>query len=176
MLSHVIRAREGKLAEQQREVLSGRTISTGQQIFPLKLVLMSATLRVEDFMSGRKLFRNPPPVIEFPTRQFPREVEYLCRKLRRVSKEQFKKKHLDGGDIRSDVTEVSERSSTEEIDMKEINEAFEVHGNSADHQTDRFSYNDEDQFDIDDDELDDSYDSETENELEFIGVVTMATH
>ncbi|PQP96683.1 hypothetical protein Pyn_07087 [Prunus yedoensis var. nudiflora] len=86
--------------------------------------------------------------------------------------------HLASGGLHvwSDVTEVSERSSTEEIDMKEINEAFEVHGNSADHQTDRFSYNDEDQFDIDDDELDDSYDSETENELEFIGVVTMATH
>ncbi|ONI29335.1 hypothetical protein PRUPE_1G193500 [Prunus persica] len=208
MLSRVIRAREEKYAEQQREVLSGRTISTGQQIFPLKLVLMSATLRVEDFMSGRKLFRNPPPVVEVPTRQFPvtiyfssrtkeedyigqackkvlaihkrlprggilvfvtgqKEVEYLCRKLRRVSKEQYKK--TSEGDIRSDVTEVSERSSTEEIDMKEINEAFEVHGNSADHQTDRFSYNDEDQFDIDDDELDDSYDSETESELEIIG-------
>ncbi|PQQ18686.1 ATP-dependent RNA helicase DEAH13 [Prunus yedoensis var. nudiflora] len=208
MLSRVIRAREEKYAEQQREVLSGRTISTEQLIFPLKLVLMSATLRVEDFMSGRKLFRNPPPVIEVPTRQFPvtiyfssrtkeedyigqackkvlaihkrlprggilvfvtgqREVEYLCRKLRRVSKEQFKK--TSEGDIRSDVTEVSGRSSTEEIDMKEINEAFEVHGNSADHQTDRFSYNDEDQFDIDDDELDDSYDSETESELEIIG-------
>ncbi|CAB4294026.1 unnamed protein product [Prunus armeniaca] len=208
MLSRVIRAREEKYAEQQRGVLSGRTISTGQQIFPLKLVLMSATLRVEDFMSGRKLFCNPPPVIEVPTRQFPvtiyfssrtkeedyigqackkvlaihkrlprggilvfvtgqREVEYLCRKLRRVSKERFKK--TSEGDIRSDVTEVSERSSTEEIDMKEINEAFEVHGNSADHQTDRFSYNDEDQFDIDDDGLDDSYDSETESELEIIG-------
>ncbi|KAH0992288.1 hypothetical protein GBA52_003771 [Prunus armeniaca] len=208
MLSRVIRAREEKYAEQQREVLSGRTISTGQQIFPLKLVLMSATLRVEDFMSGRKLFCNPPPVIEVPTRQFPvtiyfssrtkeedyigqackkvlaihkrlprggilvfvtgqREVEYLCRKLRRVSKERFKK--TSEGDIRSDVTEVSERSSTEEIDMKEINEAFEVHGNSADHQTDRFGYNDEDQFDIDDDGLDDSYDSETESELEIIG-------
>ncbi|ONI29333.1 hypothetical protein PRUPE_1G193500 [Prunus persica] len=204
----LLRELQEKYAEQQREVLSGRTISTGQQIFPLKLVLMSATLRVEDFMSGRKLFRNPPPVVEVPTRQFPvtiyfssrtkeedyigqackkvlaihkrlprggilvfvtgqKEVEYLCRKLRRVSKEQYKK--TSEGDIRSDVTEVSERSSTEEIDMKEINEAFEVHGNSADHQTDRFSYNDEDQFDIDDDELDDSYDSETESELEIIG-------
>lgn len=32
---------------------------------------MSATLRVEDFVSGNKIFRNPPRVIEVPTRQYP---------------------------------------------------------------------------------------------------------
>ncbi|KAH0972027.1 hypothetical protein GBA52_024183 [Prunus armeniaca] len=48
-------------AEQQKAVLSGRTISPGQQVFPLKLVLMSATLRIEHFINNRKLFRDPPP-------------------------------------------------------------------------------------------------------------------
>ncbi|KAK3224945.1 hypothetical protein Dsin_004807 [Dipteronia sinensis] len=46
--------------------------------------------------------------------------------------------------------------------MKEINEAFEIRGNSTDQQTDRFSSYDEDQFDFDENESDASYDSETE--------------
>ena len=95
-------------------------------IFPLKIMLMSATSQV-DFNSGR-LFHSPPPVINVPTRQFlvtvhfskrteiadyigqaykkliaihkklslggilafvvgQREVEYLCRKLRKASRE-----------------------------------------------------------------------------------------
>ncbi|KAI5350255.1 hypothetical protein L3X38_003146 [Prunus dulcis] len=91
MLSRVIRAREEKFAEQQREVLSGRTIITGQQICLLKLVLMSATCEWRTSCLVESCFAIPR-------------------------------------DIRSDVTEVSERSSTEEIDMKEIHEAFEVHG------------------------------------------------
>lgn len=113
-------------------VLSGESISPDKMVFPLKLVLMSATLRVQDFTSGR-LFHSPPPVIEVPTRQFPvtvyfakkteitdyvgaaykkilaihkklpsggilvfvtgqREVEDLCRKLRKASKEFIMKK------------------------------------------------------------------------------------
>ncbi|CAL9028025.1 unnamed protein product [Prunus brigantina] len=76
MLSGVISACHVKLdvkeyAEQQQAVLSGRTTIPGQQVFPLKLVLMSATLRIEDFINNRKLFRDPPPVIDVSTRQFP---------------------------------------------------------------------------------------------------------
>lgn len=46
-----------------------------EMIFPLKLVLMSATLKVEDFNSKR-LFNTPTPVIEVPTRQFPVTVHF----------------------------------------------------------------------------------------------------
>ncbi|XP_017178796.2 ATP-dependent RNA helicase DEAH13-like isoform X2 [Malus domestica] len=188
MLSRVICTREERYAEQRKEMHLGRTINPDQRIFPLKLVLMSATLRVEDFISGKKLFHDPPPVIEVPTRQFPvsihfsqrtkekdyieqaykkvlaihkrlphggilvfvtgqREVEYLCQKLRRASKAPSIK--TSKGDTRSYASEVSELNSAEEIDMKEINEAFEVHGSSVGHQTDRFSSIDEDQYDID---------------------------
>ncbi|KAB2621302.1 ATP-dependent RNA helicase PB1A10.06c [Pyrus ussuriensis x Pyrus communis] len=184
-----------------------RVIRTRED-FSIELVLMSATLRVEDFISGKKLFHDPPPVIEVPTRQFPvsihfskrtkekdyieqaykkvlaihkrlphggilvfvtgqREVEYLCQKLHRASKAQIIK--TSKGDKRSDASEVSEINSAEEIDMKEINEAFEVHGSSEGHQTDRFSSIDEDQYDIDEDELYASYDSETGSELESFG-------
>ena len=37
----------------------------------LKIVIMSATLRIEDFRENPKLFPNPPPVIHVPSRQHP---------------------------------------------------------------------------------------------------------
>lgn len=35
-----------------------------QRHLPLKLLIMSATLRVEDFTQNQRLFANPPPVIK----------------------------------------------------------------------------------------------------------------
>lgn len=46
---------------------------------PLKLVIMSATLRVEDFAANAKLFPSPPPVIRVPARQYPVTVHF-CRR------------------------------------------------------------------------------------------------
>lgn len=43
---------------------------------PLKLVIMSATLRVEDFTKNAKLFKEPPPVINVESRQFPVTVHF----------------------------------------------------------------------------------------------------
>ena len=42
---------------------------------PLKLVIMSATLRVEDFTSDR-LFSSPPAVIKIPGRTFPVTIHH----------------------------------------------------------------------------------------------------
>lgn len=42
-----------------------------KQKIPMKLIVMSATLRVEDFTSNPKLFKTPPPVINVESRQFP---------------------------------------------------------------------------------------------------------
>ncbi|EEF39315.1 ATP-dependent RNA helicase, putative [Ricinus communis] len=173
-------------------------------IFPLKLVLMSATLRVEDFVSGTKLLRYSSPVIEVPTRQFPvtvhfskrtdivdyigqaykkvmsihkrlpqggilvfvtgqREVEYLCQKLHKASK-QLTTRAVEGNEFST----ASEINSIEGINMKDINEAFENRGNSDEHQTDRFSSLDEDVPFFNEDDSDISHDSETESELEFV--------
>ncbi|KAF3434028.1 hypothetical protein FNV43_RR25131 [Rhamnella rubrinervis] len=207
MLSRVIEGRKNIYEQQQKLMVSGQTLSPENMIFPLKLVLMSATLRVEDFISGQRLFCNPPPVIEIPTRQFPvtvhfskrteimdyigqaykkvlaihkklphggilvfvtgqREVEYLCGKLRRASMELLMKSK---GKMGNDGTPVFEMNSVEGIDIKEINEAFDIHGNSAEQQTNRFSTNDDDnQYDTDEDEMDLSYDSGAESELEII--------
>uniref|UniRef100_A0A1A9W634 RNA helicase n=1 Tax=Glossina brevipalpis TaxID=37001 RepID=A0A1A9W634_9MUSC len=43
---------------------------------PLKLIIMSATLRVEDFTGNRKLFRIPPPLLKVETRQYPVTVHF----------------------------------------------------------------------------------------------------
>lgn len=162
--------------EQQEKILSGVKIDPDKMVTRLKLILMSATLRVEDFISGRKLFHENPPVLEVPVRQFPvtihfakktheeylgqaykkvmlihkrlppggilvfvtgqREVEVLCKKLCKASK-QF-------------IADNSKRKSENEIapsldtDMKDISEAFEISGGSPDQQTDRFSSFEED--------------------------------
>ncbi|XP_029959811.1 putative ATP-dependent RNA helicase DHX37 isoform X1 [Salarias fasciatus] len=46
---------------------------------PLKLLIMSATLRVEDFTDNQKLFKTPPPVIKVDARQFPVTVHFNKR-------------------------------------------------------------------------------------------------
>uniref|UniRef100_A0A4W4FEH1 Activating signal cointegrator 1 complex subunit 3 n=1 Tax=Electrophorus electricus TaxID=8005 RepID=A0A4W4FEH1_ELEEL len=46
---------------------------------PMKLLIMSATLRVEDFTENKRLFRIPPPVIKVEARQFPVTVHFNKR-------------------------------------------------------------------------------------------------
>ncbi|XP_041643342.1 probable ATP-dependent RNA helicase DHX37 [Cheilinus undulatus] len=46
---------------------------------PMKLLVMSATLRVEDFTENTKLFRTPPPVIKVDARQFPVTIHFNKR-------------------------------------------------------------------------------------------------
>ncbi|KAK3004680.1 hypothetical protein RJ639_018706 [Escallonia herrerae] len=207
LLSRVLQERK-KICEQQQkyEDLSGKKISPENKILPLKLVLMSATLRVEDFVSGRRIFTNPPPVIEVPTRQYPvtihfskkteivdyvgqaykkvlsihkrlpsggilvfvtgqREVEYLCRKLRKTSRG-----IVDScSKGKNEVLMTSGGLASEEYDVKEINEAFETQGNSSHQQTDRFSSDDGDHDDITEVESGSSSDSEEDSDLEVFG-------
>ncbi|KAA8543067.1 hypothetical protein F0562_021438 [Nyssa sinensis] len=208
MLSRIIQQRQIIYEEQQRKVLSGERINPESQISPLKLVLMSATLRVEDFVSGSRVFHNSPPIIEVPTRQYPvtihfskrteivdyigqaykkvlsihkrlpaggilvfvtgqREVEYLCQKLRKASREMVE--NSSKGNVGNEVSAVSEKNPIEEYDIKEINEAFEMKGNSSHLQTDRFSSYDEDPGYLDEDESDFSYNSGTDSDLEVVG-------
>ena len=189
-------------------VLLGVRISAENTVPQLKLVLMSATLRVEDFISERRLFQTPPPIIEVPTRQFPvtihfskrteivdyigqaykkilsihkrlpqggilvfvtsqREVEYLCQKLRKASRELMLNSSKQN--IGNEVTVVSEMNSVGGINIEEINEAFEIQENSANQQTDRFSIYDEDHGDLDENDSELSYNSKTESEWEVVG-------
>ncbi|KAK9733749.1 hypothetical protein RND81_04G089600 [Saponaria officinalis] len=71
MLSRIIEERQMTFEDQQQKLQAGVEIDPKFRIYPLKLILMSATLRIEDFTSGNRIFRGTPPVIEIPTRQFP---------------------------------------------------------------------------------------------------------
>uniref|UniRef100_UPI00398EC82E probable ATP-dependent RNA helicase DHX37 n=1 Tax=Pristiophorus japonicus TaxID=55135 RepID=UPI00398EC82E len=46
---------------------------------PMKLIIMSATLRVEDFTENKRLFPTPPPVVKVDARQFPVTVHFNKR-------------------------------------------------------------------------------------------------
>ncbi|KAG5892504.1 hypothetical protein JTB14_034503 [Gonioctena quinquepunctata] len=58
---------------------------------PLKLIIMSATLRLEDFTLNQRLFRNPPIVIKVEARQFPVTVHFNKRTNPNYLKEAFNK-------------------------------------------------------------------------------------
>ncbi|GAB4819939.1 hypothetical protein N2152v2_006985 [Parachlorella kessleri] len=70
MLSRIVRLR--------RQLSAAR--DTGEaQVYPLKLIIMSATLRTEDFVSNTRLFPEPPPVVTVPARQYPVTVHFSKR-------------------------------------------------------------------------------------------------
>ncbi|XP_023948187.2 probable ATP-dependent RNA helicase kurz [Bicyclus anynana] len=58
---------------------------------PLRLIIMSATLRVEDFTENTRLFKIPPPVIKVESRQFPVTVHFNKNTYSDYLKEAYKK-------------------------------------------------------------------------------------
>ncbi|KAM3225200.1 hypothetical protein ACQJBY_058134 [Aegilops geniculata] len=79
MLSRVIKARKFVYADQQKQIRSGMKIDPADMVSQLKVVLMSATLQLKDFISNRRLFDVIPPAVEVPTRQFPVTVHFAKR-------------------------------------------------------------------------------------------------
>jgi ATP-dependent RNA helicase DHX37/DHR1 len=91
MLSRVIKLRAELAAEDPT-------------IKPLKLVIMSATLRIEDLTMNPTLFATPPPVLEVEGRQHPVTVHFSRRTQHDYVEEAFRKisrghKKLPPGDI-----------------------------------------------------------------------------
>lgn len=143
-------------AEHQEKLRLG-LINPEDVINQLKVVVMSATLQLKDFISNRSLFDVIPPALKVPVRQFPvtvhfskrthddylgdaykkvvsihkrlprggilvfvtgqQEVDYLCKKLQRASKQQTGRK--------PEKVEGDESSSSPEVDEKEIYEAYD---------------------------------------------------
>lgn len=58
---------------------------------PLKLIIMSATLRVEDFTKNKHLFKIVPPVLTVETRQFPVTIHFNKYTAGDYVKEAYKK-------------------------------------------------------------------------------------
>ncbi|KAL8868434.1 MAG: hypothetical protein Q9174_004997, partial [Haloplaca sp. 1 TL-2023] len=62
------------------------------KIKPLKLVIMSATLRISDFLDNSRLFRNgPPPLLQAEGRQYPVTNHFSRRTQRDYLEETFHK-------------------------------------------------------------------------------------
>lgn len=107
MLSRVIKLR----TELAREDPSVR---------PLKLIIMSATLRIEDLTMNPTLFATPPPVLEVEGRQHPVTIHFARRTYPDYVEEAFRKvsrghKKLPPGDIlvfltgRNEILQLSKR-------------------------------------------------------------------
>lgn len=79
MLSRIVKIRKTMYAEQQEKIRSGLKINPESIICQLKVVLMSATLQLKDFISNRRLFDVIPPAVEVPVRQFPVTVHFAKR-------------------------------------------------------------------------------------------------
>lgn len=61
-------------------------------IKPLKLVIMSATLRISDFTENRNLFRtSPPPLLQAEGRQYPVSIHFARKTQRDYLEEAFRK-------------------------------------------------------------------------------------
>ncbi|KAI1797707.1 P-loop containing nucleoside triphosphate hydrolase protein [Ganoderma leucocontextum] len=67
VLSRVVKLREEMWKEGKDEMK------------PLRLIIMSATLRVSDFAENMTLFASPPPIINVPARQHPVTVHFSRR-------------------------------------------------------------------------------------------------
>ncbi|XP_021763228.1 ATP-dependent RNA helicase DEAH13-like [Chenopodium quinoa] len=70
MLSRVVKQRQEIFEMQQKVLDGGKKVETKDRVFPLKLILMSATMRVEDFTSGGRIFPKSTPVIHVSGREF----------------------------------------------------------------------------------------------------------
>ncbi|KAG6003013.1 hypothetical protein E4U21_002448 [Claviceps maximensis] len=90
---------------------------------PLKLIIMSATLRIEDLTMNSTLFATPPPVLEVEGRQHPVTIHFARRTHHDYVEEAFKKitrghrKLPPGGFLvfltgRNEILELSKRLKT----------------------------------------------------------------
>ncbi|KAI9913920.1 hypothetical protein PsorP6_005768 [Peronosclerospora sorghi] len=74
------RAQMAREEENEYEMLSTEEKATALKLLnPLKLFIMSATLRVEDFTQNTRLFPHPPPVLRVEARQYPVTIYFNKR-------------------------------------------------------------------------------------------------
>ncbi|KAI1765917.1 P-loop containing nucleoside triphosphate hydrolase protein [Hypoxylon sp. FL1150] len=78
MLSRVVKLREEMASEEPK-------------LSPLKLIIMSATLRVDDFIKNQTLFPIPPPVLNVEGRQHPVTMHFARQTRHDYVDEAFKK-------------------------------------------------------------------------------------
>ncbi|CZR59049.1 probable ECM16-putative DEAH-box RNA helicase [Phialocephala subalpina] len=174
MLSRVVKLREEMATE-------------NSAVKPLKLIIMSATLRITDFTENKTLFSNPPPVLQAEGRQFPVTIhfarkthhDYVEEAFRKISKghrklppggilvfltgqneiTQLSKKLKEAFRIGQSATGPQVRISGKDAPMETEDIDFGDAGDSNDH--DDFVDEDEVEIDLDDDEFDVGEEAET---------------
>ncbi|KAL8946162.1 MAG: hypothetical protein Q9222_007407 [Ikaeria aurantiellina] len=153
------------------------------KVKPLKLVIMSATLRISDFLENPRLFRDgPPPLLQAEGRQYPVTTHFARRTQRDYLEEAFSKiskghKKLPPGGMlvfltgQGEITALGKRlkaafvnssdkhasASSARIGAREApveTEDLEIGGNNLDDDRIRDEDYDEDDMDADDQEFD----------------------
>lgn len=61
------------------------------RFYPLKLIIMSATLRVSDFSENKVLFDTPPPILKVDARQYPVSIHFNKKTPYEYTDEAFRK-------------------------------------------------------------------------------------
>ncbi|RSH92899.1 putative ATP-dependent RNA helicase DHR1 [Saitozyma podzolica] len=85
-------SRVAKLREKRwREHTENETATGAPVVRPLRIVIMSATLRVSDFTANPTLFPTPPPIIHIGARQHPVTTHFNRRTLGDYVTEAYKK-------------------------------------------------------------------------------------
>ena len=168
MLSRVVRLKQ-KMKEE------------GTPYTPLKLIIMSATLRIEDLTQNKRLFERTPPVIDVEGRQHPVTVHFSRRTTMDYVEEAFRKirrghKKLPPGGFlvfltgRNEITQLSRRLKEDMGGLKTA-EAPKVRipANEAPTEAEDIEFGDgDDRFDDEVfDDLPDIEDDEEEEEKEF---------
>ncbi|KAH8771581.1 DEAH-box RNA helicase [Hyaloscypha sp. PMI_1271] len=164
MLSRVVKLREGMATDDP-------------SIKPLKLIIMSATLRITDFTQNTTLFPSPPPVLQAEGRQYPVTVhfartthhDYVEEAFRKISKGH--RKLPPGGFLvfltgQNEITQLSKRlKDAFHIGQSAIGPPVRISGKDAPIETEDIdfgdiiddnndNYDDEDDVDIDLDDAD----------------------
>ena len=75
LLSRVVKLRRRLFESKTEKIVKGKKIT----VQPLKLIIMSATLRIEDFVGNRTLFADAPPVVRVDARQYPVAIHFNRR-------------------------------------------------------------------------------------------------
>jgi ATP-dependent RNA helicase DHX37/DHR1 len=70
VLSRVVKLRHD-MSQEDGSTVKVELLRFDSNLQPLKLIIMSATMRVTDFTANSRLFPQPPPVINVDARQFP---------------------------------------------------------------------------------------------------------
>jgi len=75
LLSRVVTARRQEYEEYKKKLDAGECVAD-PTMCPLKLIIMSATLRLCDFTQNKKLFACPPPVIDIDAKLYPVSIHF----------------------------------------------------------------------------------------------------